>query len=203
MGNLHEVTATFVLLLMTQFEALNRPSANNAYNVFKDEDFVFLDLLPPATVKNKGTHEDGGHVVVRASYLKLNLKRNYQGELESMPRYEHIAHEALLANIAMYYLEFLPAFALPGLAQSHTSQVDWEVVALAYSAASGSSVKNQILKQVLNPFKVKQMVRNAVAVTGVLSRVLADRSKLQGIQRGLVQVVRAVHHAAKKAIADL
>jgi hypothetical protein len=39
-------------------------------------------------------------------------------------------------------------------------------------------------------------------LAGALSRVLADRSKLQGMQRGLVHALRALHHAAKSAISS-
>mmetsp|Transcript_68100 Transcript_68100/g.99637 ORF Transcript_68100/g.99637 Transcript_68100/m.99637 type:complete len:190 (-) Transcript_68100:271-840(-) len=189
---------------MNQWESLDRSTAT-ARIVFKDTDFVILDMLPPATVKSTGAREEAGRVVVRATYLKLNLKRKFQGELESMQsdRFFQIPHEALLANIIMYYLESVPAFALPPLAQSYPSHIDWESVALTYANTFQLALVNQTLAQVLNPFKVKQVVRNAVAVTAALSRLLADRSKLQGVQRGLVQVLRAVHQAAKKAIADL
>ena len=35
---------------------------------------------------------------------------------------------ALIANIIMYYLETVPAFALPSLVKSFETQVDWHQV---------------------------------------------------------------------------
>jgi hypothetical protein len=86
--------------------------------------------------------------------------------------------------------------ALPGLAQSYEVAVDWEAFLSAYSKVCLRAVLNQML----NPFKVKQLLRNAVAVTGALSRVVGDRSKLQGLRRGIDHLLRNIHHAAKMAV---
>ena len=124
--NLHEVTATFLLHLTNKWDALVRAASRNKRGLH-DDDFELLDLNQPASVppwppggrggRRWGWAQDMSKVVVRGTMLKLNLKRKYKGELESMREdaYFQMAHEALLANLVIYYLELLPAFALPGL----------------------------------------------------------------------------------------
>eukprot|EP00802_Teleaulax_amphioxeia_P001214 Tamp_01215.p1 GENE.Tamp_01215~~Tamp_01215.p1 ORF type:complete len:920 (+),score=130.54 Tamp_01215:2552-5311(+) len=201
--NLHEVTATLLVQLMNRWSALNDTSGLRS-DALLDEEFELLNLdSPRGRGKAPGDNRNAAaRVVVRPTFLKLNLKRKWEGELESMQseRYFQIAHEALIANIIMYYLETVPAFALPSLAKSFDTQVDWHQVSETYSHACVRAMLKQSLAHVLNPFKVKQVLRNLYAVTTALSRILADRSKLVGMQRGLIHALRAMQHAANRAI---
>ena len=99
--------------------------------------------------------------------------------------YFSIAHEALMANLVMYYLEFLPAFSLPGLVRplpaapayscgeaAHTAQalaapaqIRWycdgeaaQAVAAEYVGACGRAMCGQTLRHLVKPFRVQQVL---------------------------------------------
>ena len=158
--NVHEVTATFILHLLSRWDALNSHSRSSLKHmdqedfVLLDEDDFYLDRdrdlgLPPRAGK-AGSKQQGSRVVVRPTYLKLNLKRKYEGELESMQADTLVkgAHEAIVVNILMYYLETVPAFSLPGLAHSYAGKADWNAFVGVYSSLAASALFNQYLAQV-------------------------------------------------------
>ena len=99
--------------------------------------------------------------------------------------YFRIAHEALVANLVMYYLEFLPAFSLPGLvrplpaapaysggdaapsaqAVAAPAQNRWycdgeaaQAVAAEYVGACGRAMCGQTLRHLVKPFRVQQVL---------------------------------------------
>lgn len=147
--NMHEVTAAFIFHLLSRWDSLNRHSLSTCKHM-EEEDFVLLDLdVHPALAAKAGSKLECSRMVVRQTYLKLNLKRKFEGELESMQddgesRLLKVAHEVLLANIALYYLETVPVFALPGLVQPYAGQVDLNEFFTVYSSRAKEAVVNQV-----------------------------------------------------------
>ncbi|EKX33712.1 hypothetical protein GUITHDRAFT_120101 [Guillardia theta CCMP2712] len=204
--NLHEVTAVFIIKLVEAFEQ-ERGIAASASSSELDQDFVRVDLDDSHVVIERGGGGGGGggegqtlsFFVIRPSYLKLNLKRTYEGELEAMETEKLLGgYTERLVNLVMRYLEGLPAFSLPGMLVGCEGDLSSSDLLSRYARRCQKSLIQQCLAGLYNRLKVP--IRGAChGFTSALERLLGDSRKLRGVHRGLLSWSRALVHAAAAA----